>query len=385
MSYCTKKISFTGLFIIVIGFQRAEAGEDMPSRFSFSYSVDSHEAPSRIVHCPGRKDIQRAVTRRLGYSPWHPDGAKQIRATISFTGNAIDAVVLIVDREGRILGERRLRSKERCVEVAEGIALTIAIAIAVSPPSSTNGGEVGAGIPSPSSRADEAGLGESPAETGGRPSDREPRSSAAAKTEKPGKEKSVSKVESARKDPAAEVQQKPRSLQLEMFIGGLGTWGSAPRVAPGMDAGFGVRWRVPSITLAVRYDFPSSENVAPGRVDVRQLVGEILPCLHYRFLMGCARVSVGALWGEGAGLEASQRVTLPSVWLGARVGVTVPVWSVLFIRIFADVAGGAVVNELRETGTEEILWQTSPVAVAWGLSVGAAFFNGKYKRNTISK
>jgi len=89
--------------------------------------------------------------------------------------------------------------------------------------------------------------------------------------------------------------------------------------------------------------------------------------------MGCALVSVGALWGEGAGLEASQRVTLPSVWLGARVGVTVPVWSVLFIRIYADVAGGVVVNELRETGTEEIFWQTSPVAVAWGLSVGAAF------------
>jgi len=129
--------------------------------------------------------------------------------------------------------------------------------------------------------------------------------------------------------------------------GGTGVrLGSGRAPAPGLALDLGVRWREKPVSLAVevRAALPVATEVQsiPGtRVGTWLMTAALLPCGHYRWLVGCGLVEAGAVRSSGAEIDPSSGDTVgPYVAMGARAGVEIPVErGAMALRLSGDLTG----------------------------------------------
>ena len=147
--------------------------------------------------------------------------------------------------------------------------------------------------------------------------------------------------------------------------------GAAPAASGGVTLQLAVRRGWLRLGVEGRFDARSSEDLAgQAAVDAMFVGGALLGCGHWRWLYGCAAVTLGALSGGGRGLVDAQRVSTVYFAPGLRAGLDVPLFWRLFGYGFAQLDVLAVRARYLESTTQAQLWRAPPVAAAFGIGVG---------------
>jgi hypothetical protein len=100
-------------------------------------------------------------------------------------------------------------------------------------------------------------------------------------------------------------------------------------------------------------------------------MGALVPCAFRGVLEGCALLAGGAVRAASHDLAMPQQVSAPFVALGARVGLELPLGSILSIGAHADVL--APVTEVVLRVNNQPVWTSPAISAAFGLTVGARF------------
>jgi hypothetical protein len=294
--------------------------------------------------CPDVDVIRAGVAARLGYEPFDDRAERVVSATVNRTGRTLEALIQIAGADGKPAAERKLASRQSdCVELAS--ALELAISIAIDP---LAGSRPRPPAPPPSP----------PPPAAPPPPQiivvREPAPPAAP--------------------PPAPAPRVPVGFQVR--LGGLGAVGSGPAPAVGGTVQASVRRGSLSLGLEGRGDLASTtelyfNGVRVGDMQTSLLMGSLVPCAFRGVLEGCALLSAGAIRASARDLDMPQQVSAPFLAVGARVGLQLPLGSIMSVGVHADLL--APLNELILRVSDKPVWTSPPIAGAFGLTIGARF------------
>ena len=312
------------------------------SRVSIRYIIEAEDMTPMLATCPDEIQLKRSVEARIGYTPWDDDdtAARHLFVTVSRGEPGVLVRIELQSSTGEVVGRREIHAALSCAEGIEAAALAIAIAIAPAvaltqaPPASSD-----RLAPMPNS---DVSTTPSPSLT----------------------------------SPAASHGIPGRPPAVFAYLGGLGTWGAVPSVTGGVDVGMGARWRLMALRGGIRYDFPGETETSPGSVVARQLLGQAAICLDADMILGCAGVSLGAMWAKGLGLLRAEKETTFVSYGFARFAGALPPGRSTRIQLYADLTVPFVRQRLLEFDSGHLFWQTPPVGIVWGAEVSFTFFDG---------
>ena len=329
--------------------------------FGFPSSRLTYVRAAGAESCPDEREVRRAVAARLGYDPFFPAADKTIVARITRVRDTLRASVELVDDAGIVRGVREFETAaDQCEELVATAALAISIAIDPTNPAILGGTPREKPVPvAPASQPKPAASSgsESGAKTGEasttEPTDVAPTADVADKQGK----------EAARSTPGT-------PLMLATGLAIVGALGTAPAVAMGFAAFFGVRQGSFSLALEGRFDLPASTAMNEGgRLRSSLWVGSLVPCFHLDRFFVCAMGSVGSLNAEGIGLATSRDNSTLYAGLGSRVGLEAPLSERLFLRPQIDVVGSLYPANLQVDGATR--WTAPRFAASAGIGLGA--------------
>lgn len=316
-----------GLVVLLLGLAGARGETRQAARLSY-------ERPAGVENCPAEATVRDAVAARLGYDPFRPAAERTVTARIQRVPGApvaLFAVVELRDAAGKVVGTRSLASQD-CAELAAAMALAVSIAIdplVLSRPQPANLPPVVV-LPLP-----------------------------------------------APPPPPPAPPPRPSPARRRVFVrarlGALATLGAAPTIiGGGFTAQVGLRVGLFSLGLEGRADVPVSAPVEGlGSVQTSLLLATLVPCLHFRFVAGCALASAGALQGSGAGISAPLQQTTFYAAAGARLGLEFQVHRLLWLTPHLDLQATLTRTTLRINGQEA--WTTPPLSGALGFALLGAF------------
>jgi hypothetical protein len=159
-------------------------------------------------------------------------------------------------------------------------------------------------------------------------------------------------------------------------LGGLGTVGSAPAATVGGSVQASARRGAFSLGLEGRGDLAQTTTLERGGVRVGDMetsmvMGALVPCAMRGVLEGCALLAAGSIRASSHGLDMPQQVSAPFLAVGARVGLELPMGSILSAGIHADLLAPITELVLRISG--QPVWTSPPISGAAGLTIGARF------------
>jgi len=121
-----------------------------------------------------------------------------------------------------------------------------------------------------------------------------------------------------------------------------------------------------SIGLEVRFGWPVNGPLSIGRLSTSSIEAGLVPCLTWKWLSGCADLSIGGLRLEGLELAEARAATTLLVSVGLRALFLVPLTPALRLGLMAQgsafltrasaVVGGARVWTMPPVGGELGLW-----------------------------
>lgn len=281
------------------------------------------------LDCPDKAELEAAISAKLGFNPFVEPAQLVIEAEVERTEAGRKARMFRLNEQGARLSERSLvSSASDCRELTE--SLVLALSIAIDPLSATRPLAM-AHPPAPSPP----------------PPPPPPRGEPATKPA----------------PPAPTI-----GPELQVGLGALGTWGAAPRIAPGVAAHLAARWSSMSIGIEGRADLPVAMPVAErGSIEAALLVGSVVPCFHRGWFAACASMSAGVLRSSGIDLEDSRHASSPSVAVGARLVGEVPIGKSFSARAHLDAAAPLIRTTLRVDERE--IWRNPPVSASLGIGV----------------
>jgi len=147
--------------------------------------------------------------------------------------------------------------------------------------------------------------------------------------------------------------------------------GAEPAVALGGRVLFGVRREAFSVGIDVRIDAPASQSVGPGSIRASLVAGSVVPCYHYRVFAGCAVLGAGALHSEGQGFTEARTATTAVFLAGARLGVEIPLYGVLFFHLHGDLLVPLSRTTVQVNQSE--VWRSPPLSGVIGIGLGVNF------------
>jgi hypothetical protein len=282
--------------------------------------------------CPGERDLRDAVGLRLGRDPFTPEAPERLIVKLTGSGTTLYADVALYGAAGQGYGGRQLvESSGDCTRLLASVALTISLALA----------------PGRSSRAEPL------------PTTRELRA--------PAPEALPRRPAPRPTSPTSTPPELPSSpWRFEVSAGGGIAAGSAPDAAGGLAMGlaFGKdRW---SFGLEARGYFPDSRDASTGgSIAVSLISGAALPCYELAGpFFGCALVALGALRGEGTGVDVPQEDSTLFLGLGMRAGFNVPLFGRFALRVHGDAMWTPLTREMHLA--DQVVWTTPPGAVGAG-------------------
>lgn len=282
--------------------------QEAPPRAHLTYDRGDQDA------CPDVDAIEDAVSARLGYVPFVDDAPLHIDVELRRAGRARRASLRVTGADGAPLGERTVESSGTgCDELARALAL--AISVAIDPLSLTRGAPVEPPEPAPV-----------------------PSSCPVCPT--------CPEVAPAPECPATPTPiapEPPDDLRGFVGLGAHVAIESAPSVTSGISLEGGVEIaRLVSVGLEARVDFPAARAAASGRGEVRAhfLGGTLVPCvLVASFVAICATLTLGALRGEGSGVDLPRSDSSFFATAGGRVAFTASLVGPLALRVLAELDG----------------------------------------------
>jgi hypothetical protein len=298
--------------------------------------------------CPDADVIRAGVAARLGYEPFDDRAERLVSATVSRTGHVLEARIQIAGADGKAAAERRLASRQAdCSELAS--AMELAISIAIDPLA------------------------------GSRPRP-EPPAPPPASPPPPAPPPAPPQVIVVREPAPPPVAPPPPAARVPIVflvrLGGLGSVGSAPAAAFGGTVQASVRRGSFSIGVEGRGDVAVTtefdyNGMRVGDMETSLLMGALVPCASRGLLEGCALFAAGELRASARGLQMPQQVTAPFAAVGARVGLELPLGSVLSAGAHADVLAPITETVLRVSG--QPVWTSPAISAAFGATIGARF------------
>lgn len=166
---------------------------------------------------------------------------------------------------------------------------------------------------------------------------------------------------------------KPTVVDRPYFVAlsGLAAFAETPDPAGGASLAFGRRWGWWSLSGEV-HALLSLNNALDGGIHstLYRVTGVLLPCAHWRWLLGCAVLEAGAL---GATSDAPQPLSGSSFVGGAglRLGLQVPLGDRIALRLAADGLIALPRVALVLDGLER--WRTPAVSASAGGGFVALF------------
>jgi hypothetical protein len=314
--------------------------------------------------CPTDDEIRNAVSGRLGYDPFRLDAQRLVSATIAREGRGLTVTIAVRDAAGRAAGSRQLSSAQNdCAELAS--AMTLAISIAIDPLAFTRAAPPpSAPPPAPPAPVSPPPQVDAPPPAAPVPDAHPPAPTAqsAPPVPPPPPTPAVSETEAAPVD----------AVTLRASLGTIASIGAAPGVGFGVTGQIGVRWRALSIGIEGRDDLPvSADTQGSSGVRTALLLASIVPCVHHRFLAGCALGSAGVMQGTGFGVDRPLSQTTPYAAAGARVAAEFAADRLLVLQIHVDLLTTLTPTTLLLNGATA--WVTPPASGALGVALVGNF------------
>jgi hypothetical protein len=297
----------------------------------------TYRPDAELDRCPTQVELRDAVAARLGYDPF--DGAEaEPREVIVLVRKKGNGVVGSLELRGPHPGQRELASpRGDCREVLDAFAVAIAIGL------------------------DPASLGGPVTEP---PPERPP------STLPPSSPPGMSPPSSP---PADRLEATPERDPYDVRLGGgpAVLFGELPEPAPAFVLGASVRWRWLEGAIEGFATLPVSRSAPAGKVTASILAAAVVPCVHVGVVFGCAGVALGALRGEGQGIETphdgSHLFAAASVRGGAELAVTRSFW----VRGHLD--GVAPLTRIALQLAEQDVWRMPSLAARVGVTAGVRF------------
>jgi hypothetical protein len=268
--------------------------------------------------CPDETHMRRELAAGFGYDPIQSSAPSRLTIAITPGRGGIHLALMELRDAGGAVGWKGHHEAYDCHILVRGVALTVQIGIEriaprISPPA-----------PEPARPE--------PVVVAPRP-EPEPVTAEArpARTPAPPSKATASAPVRAGKTPAAPASDgSPISrLLVDAGLGGAFRLGAAP--APNFSVALqgGLRWPFMSLNLEARGDLPASGE---EEFSTSRLTGSILPCGHYKIVVGCL---VGAVGREHASTEEDDG----SAWfagMGGRLSLEVPLFDPIMLRVSGD-------------------------------------------------
>ena len=148
-------------------------------------------------------------------------------------------------------------------------------------------------------------------------------------------------------------------------------FGELPATAPALVVSFAARWRWLELTLEGLATLSVSREATTGRVNASLLAMSVLPCAHVELFIGCLGVSLGALRGEGDGIDSPRHGTELYASAIARGGIELPVAKAVSIRMYGEAVAPLTRITLQLAAQE--VWRMPSVAARLGATAGVQF------------
>ncbi len=319
----------------------ALAAPPRSARFKYSRGLGASD-------CPDIDVVSAGVAARLGYDPFDDRAGLDVSATVNRSGSTLEARIEITSADGKSMAERKLVSRRSdCLELAA--AMELAISIAIDP--------LGGSRPRPTPPAPPV----SPALAPLPPSPPPPQAIV---------------VRQAAPPAPPPPMPAPVPMVFQVRLGGLGAVGSAPGAAVGGSVQASVRRGSFSLGLEARGDLAATtmlhfNGAQIGEFDTSLLMGSLVPCASRGMFEGCALLSAGVIRASARDLQMPQQVSAPYLAVGARVGLEIPLGSILSAGIHTDVLAPTTETVLRVSG--QAVWTSPSISGALGLTMGARF------------
>jgi hypothetical protein len=153
-----------------------------------------------------------------------------------------------------------------------------------------------------------------------------------------------------------------------LSVGGSANFGQAITAQPNLR--FETRLRTGplfSIGLEGRIAFPVTGSLTQGQLTTSALLGAVVPCLHYKWLAGCADFTAGSLRLEGQALASARAASVFHAMVGLRARFTVPITE--FFALGAFLEGQVPLTRATALVGTERVWTVPPIGGGVGLWV----------------
>jgi hypothetical protein len=237
--------------------------------------------------CPGEQAVRASVSARLGYDPFLETASDTLTVEIQRREGAFRTRVALLDSQRTERGAREIAvAGDNCSDAVELMGLTISLII--DPSVLLGGGPPAAPAPAPSP---------------------------------------LTTVPAPEPLPLAEpvTITAPPAHRLS-FYGGLraiGSVRSAPTPAFGGALFVGAAWRMLSLDVEGRADYPASgaSDASPTEVRSRLATVGLAPCLHIAVAFGCPIVAAGMIEASARNVAMSRTEHGPWSAVGGRLGI----------------------------------------------------------------
>lgn len=280
-----------------------------------------YEAPAAL-RCPDERALRQLVAARLGSDPFLPDGASVVTVKV-LEGTPVQAEVALESPGAPT--RRKLLSGADCTELMQSVAVTVALVVdpvlkrAEPPPEPTV----------------------------------EP---------KPAPEPVV--IE--KKAPAPPPEKTPGPLlHWGVSAGASVNFGLSTGAQPTLRLEGRVRARFWSAGLEGRFAWPVTFALSQGALTTSALLGAVVPCLHWKWLAGCADFSAGALRLEGQALATARAASVFHASVGLRLLFTVPLGERFAVGAMAE--GQVPLTRASALVGSERVWSVSFVGGGVGV------------------
>jgi hypothetical protein len=309
--------------------------------------------------CPDERELRGALIGRLGFDPFDDAATREIRCSVRRDdgAGAYHARIQVVSGAAPASGGRELTSRRGdCAELAEAVEL--AVGVAINP--------LVAPAPAPTAAV-------TPPEPTP-PENRDPPAPASAReppAHRPTTAPEAAPAVAQAIAPAPVPARAARRTQIGVRADAGAALGFGPGAAAAVGLGASLRRRALSLDVETRFVAPSSAALVGGSVSAWSWNASLGPCLHRGPAAVCAVASAGVLRASTTGLAMTGAATAPTVAVGARGLLELPISPRLRLRWAAEVGAPLVTVHLAVDGRDA--WTSPRVNALSSLGLGLIF------------
>ncbi len=303
---------------------------------------------SSLASCPGERTFRDRVAARLGLDPFEAGAARTVVATLRDDKQKLRGEVVLRGADGGVIGRRELTApRGECSELVESMASVVSLLLDPL-------GKVKA-----AASAGATALPSTPPPPTVEPSATTPPSASAGPPPP------------APTPPRTSPAPVPEGPRLRFAVRASTYAGVGRGPAPTLGARLGGEGRYGAFGLGLEIAFESTlgatELETVDRASASFVLGGVVACYRRRYLNACVPLHGGFAQGEGPDVVSpTVRRTLAG-FVGARIGVPVPLGALFELEPFLGLDVALV--RTRFQVSQETVWTQSPVSGTLGLSL----------------